>query len=1008
MKKRLNGILTLFLVFVVQLTFAQQQFSVTGTVIDDNGMPLPGVNVIIDGTNRGTQTDFDGNYAINVATGEMLVFTYVGYTSGRIRVGTATTIDVTLAVDASQLEEVIVTGYGTVSQKKSSTAATTITSQTIENRPNGNVLQTLQGQIPGLDIGTFSGNPGADATVQLRGINSINGNTEPLFIMDGVPINEDRFRALNPNEISSVTVLKDAGATAIYGSRGANGVVVIETKQGTLGTPLKINASTILSFTNLQDTNKYDLLDAPDYLRLERLYGTGRGAGGNNGPLFPGIGRDFTDEEIAATETTDWSKIFFRTGLTKNNTVSLSSGGENASQYTSLGYFEEDGILQDSNLQRFNIRNNIKGSTSNNRFRYGTSVSLNYAKNNAPTSIGTSGVNQNPFFGAYLGLPYLRPEDQPTAQELASSFILSYGPYYTVDKLSTSVALEEETKVIASLNLSFDITEDLTAGFVGGVDYASVVFLDSQAPISRNQLRFNPAVDGTQSQSLRRELAFNATTSLNWNKEFGKHSLGIGAYLEYFKAHLRTFGFTQNGLDVKTFSPGDGSGFQGDNPDDDFRVPTVFANKLDAGLLSYFGSLNYDFDSKYGFSGTVRRDASYRFATTNRWATFYSVAARWNISEEAFMEGSLINDLKLRGSYGTAGNQRISGNSYWSGADLPFTFFGTGQGYGLEEAIFLSQIGNSTLRWETVAQANIGLDFGFWNNKLSGSLDVYEKKTTDLFQNRPISGINGQFNIAANIGSLYNRGVDLQLRYNAISTQDFRLTLNFAGNYNENELAELPNESGEIIGIGRNGGMINEVYTYRYAGVNPANGNLLFLTADGDVTEQPNTDTDRVWLNTSSIPLSQGSFGFNMDYKGFFMTTQFNYEYGADRFDIDLARFTDRDNIGQFQQSADHFRSWTPDNRVTDIPSLNASNLNFGGSRWLRNADFVRLRFVTLGYNVPAKFLERTGISNLRVFGNAENLFTWTKWRGFDPGLRAGSLSYPAPRILSVGVEIGI
>ncbi len=1008
MKKSLNGILTLFLVLVVQLTFAQQQFTVTGTVTDDSGLPLPGVNVIVENTNRGTQTDFDGNYSIDVSTGEMLLFTYVGYTNGRITVGTSNQINVTLEEDAAQLDEVVVTGYSTVAQKKSSSATTTITAQTIENRPSGNVLKTLSGQIPGLDIGVFSGNPGADATVQLRGINSINGNTEPLFIMDGVPVNEDRFRALNPNEIASITVLKDAGATAIYGSRGANGVVVIETKQGALGSPLKITATSILSFTSLQDTNRYDLLSASEYLRLERLYGTGRGAGGSNGPLFPGIGRDFTDEEIAAAETTDWSEIFFRTGLTKNNNVSLSSGGENATQFTSLGYFEEDGILRDSNQQRFNLRNNIKGSSGNDRFRYGTSVSLNYAKNNAPTSIGTSGVNQNPFFGAYLGLPYLNPEDQPTAQELADSFILSYGPYYTQDKLSTSVALEEETKVIASMNLSYDLTEDLTAGFVSGIDYASVVNLDTQHPISRNQLRFNPEVDGQQSQSLRRELAFNATSSLNWNRQFGQHTFGLGAYLEYFKAHMRSFGYTQFGLDPKTFAPGDGSSFIGDVPEHDFRVPSVFADKLDAGLLSYFGVFNYDFADKYGLEGTVRRDASYRFATTNRWGTFYSVAARWNISEEAFMEGSFINDLKLRGSYGTSGNQRITGNTYWSGADLPFTFFGTGQGYGLNEAIFLSQIGNSTLRWETVAQANLGLDFGFWNNKLSGSLDVYRKKTTDLFQNRPISGITGQFNINANIGSLYNRGVDLQLRYNAINTQDLRLTFHFVGNYNENELADLPNESGEIIGIGRNGGPIGEYYNYRYAGVNPANGNLLFLTADGEVTETPNTDTDRVWLDKTSTPLSQGGFGFNVDYKGFFVTTQFSYEYGVYRYDIDLARFVDRDNIGQFQQSADLFRAWTPENRVTDVPSFTASNLNFAGTRWLREADYLRLRYITFGYNVPNQFLERTGIDNLRLFGNAENLFTWSKWRGFDPSLRAGSLSYPTPKIISFGVEIGI
>ena len=996
------------LLLITQLTFAQQK-TITGTVTDTDGAALPGVNVLVKGTTKGTQTDFDGMFSISSEIGQTLVFSFVGFRTVERNVTASTNdITVTMPLDEAVLDEVVVTGYSVTTERKSSVAASTITAKSIENRPNGNVLQTLQGQIPGLDIGTFSGAPGSDVTINLRGVNSINGNTEPLFIMDGVPINEDRFRSLNPNEIASITTLKDAGATAIYGSRGANGVIVITTKQGTKGTPLQINATSILSYTSLQDTQDYDLLNSQRYLTLERTYGVGRGAGDDNGPLFPGKGSDLTDAEIAAAPTTDWQKVFFRTGITKNNTLNLSSGGENATQFTSLGYFEEEGILRSSNLQRFNLRNNVTGSSGDNRFNYGTSISANYAKNNIPTSIGTTGVNQNPFFGAYLSLPYLLPEDQPTGQELANSFILEYGPYYTVDKLRTSVALEEELKLIASINASYKLTEDITAGIVTGVDYASITFLDTQEPISRNQLRFNPAVDGTSSQSLRRELAFNATTSLNWNKSFGKHTVGLGGYLEYFKAHLRTFGFTQNGLEPKTFAPGDGSGFQNDVPENDFRVPTVAATKLDAGLLSYFGTVNYDFDDKYGFQGTVRRDASYRFATTNRWATFYSLAGRWNIDQERFMEGSIFNSLKLRGSYGTSGNQRITGNSYWSGADLPFTFFGTGPGYALNDAIFLSQIGNTTLRWETVAQANIGVDFGLWNNKLSGSLDFYKKKTTDLFQNRPISGINGQFNINANIGTLYNRGIDLALTYNIISNQDFKLSVNVVGNYNENELADLPSENGEIIGIGRNGGMLDEVYTYRYAGVNPANGNLLFLTADGDVTEQPNTDTDRVWLNKSFRPLSQGSFGFSMDYKGFFLTTQFNYEYGVDRFDIDYARYVDRDNIGDFQVSGDLFRSWTPDNRITDLPSLNATNLNFAGSRFLREADYLRLRFVTLGYTFPLRMIEKTGLSTLRIFSNAENLFTLSKWRGFDPALRSGSLSYPAPQIISFGVELGL
>ncbi|MGB5943704.1 MAG: SusC/RagA family TonB-linked outer membrane protein [Leeuwenhoekiella sp.] len=1008
MKTKITWLLTCALLLFVQLAVAQQK-TITGTVTGPNSTPLPGVNVTIEGTNRGTQTDFDGNYSIRATPDDQIVFSYVGFLSQDFPVGSQTIINVVLQQDVADLEEVVVTSYATISRKEATSASTTITAKSIENRPNASLVQTITGQIPGLDISTASGQPGANSLVQLRGVNSINGNTEPLFLLDGIPINEDNFRSLNPNEIASVTVLKDAGATAIYGSRGANGVVVIKTRTGARNSPLRVTYTGIYSQSGLQQPERYNISTSQEYLRLERTFGAGRGAGLGNGTLFPGTGTPLTDTEIDAVGTTDWLDFFFRTSNTQNHTVNLTSGGANGSQFTSIGYFDQEGVLKNSNLKRFNFRNNLSGTTEDSKFSYGTNVSVNYSKNDEPTSIGTAGVNQNPLFGAFLSLPYLVPEDNPGGRILAQSFVLDYAPFYIQDKLDTSVALEEELKIVASLNGSLTLAEGLVASARAGIDYQNIVFLDSQEPISRNQLRFSPLVDGVQSQSTNRQLTFNSTTQLNYSKSFGKHRIGVGAYLEYFKAHLRSFGFTQNGLDVKTFAPGDGSGFIPDNADNDEFVDTVFANKLDAGTLSYFGSFNYDFDSKYGLDATVRRDASYRFATTNRWATFYSVAARWNISEEDFMQGSVVSNLKLRGSYGTSGNQRITGNSYWSGADLPFTFFGTGPGYAGQQSLFRTQIGNNTLRWETVAQANIGVDFGFWNNRLRGALDVYSKETRDLFQTTRISFITGQFGISANTGTLTNNGVDLELAYDIVNSDDFDLTASFVGNYNKNELQDLPNDEGEIIGIGRNGGPIGEIFAVRYAGVNPANGNLLFLDADGNLTEDPDVDTDRVWLDKNNVPDYQGSFNLEADYKGFFLTTQWNYTFGVDRFDNDYARLLDRDNIGDFNLSSDLLRAWTPDNRITDIPSLRANNLDIGSTRFLRNLDFVRLRFVTVGYSFPKNTLANVGINTARIFVNAENLVTLTGFRGLDPARRlSGSLEYPTPRIVSFGVELGL
>jgi TonB-linked SusC/RagA family outer membrane protein len=1013
MKFKLTWLLTLFMAFVMQLSFGQEK-DITGTVTTaSDGLPLPGVTVIVKGTTRGTQTDFDGKYSIKANPGDILVFTYVSMKKTEKTVGSSTSINLAMEDDVAALEEVVITGYTTTSKKKSAIASSQVTSKTIENRPNASLVQTLTGQIPGLDISTNSGQPGANSLIQLRGVSSINGNTEPLFLMDGIPINEDNFRALNQQEIESVTVLKDAGATAIYGSRGANGVILIKTRGGSKNASLQVNYTGIIGYSDLQK-DRYNFGTSQEILELERRFGAGRGAGQGNGAqsgsnvLFPGTGQPFTDAEIAAAPNFDWLNFFFRTGVTENHTVTLSSGSELASQFTSIGYFNQEGILKESNLQRFNFRNNINGSSANGKFSYGTNVSINYAKDNSLTGVGGGGVNQNPLFGAVSALPFLVPEDFPGPRALANDFFLDYAPYYIIDNLATRDRFDEEVRIIAGLTASYKITDDITANFTSGVDYASESLYNSQDPISRNQLRFDPAVDGFAQQNTRREFSFNATTSLNWTKDFGKHNISAGVYTEYFKAHLREAGFVANGLDPKLFAPLDGSGFLGDTPDDDARVDTISANKLDAGLLSYFGTFDYDYDTRYGLSATLRRDASYRFATTNRWGTFFSVAARWNISNEAFMEGSGFQDLKLRASYGTSGNQRISGGTYWSAADLPFSFFGLTQGYGGQDGLQLTQIGNDTLKWETVTSANLGIDFAVFDSRLRGSIDVYQRETTDLFQSRPVSAVTGQLSIDANTGSLFNRGAEFEVNYDLVRNSDLSVNVGVVAAFNETELDELPAENGEIIGLGRNGGVIGEIFAVRYAGVNPANGNLLFLDANDNLTETPNVDTDRVWTGQNGLPDWQGSFNINIDYKGWFLQTQLQFEAGRDQFDNDYARLVDRDVIGDFRLSADMLDSWTPDNQDALLPSLNATNIQFGSTRFLTPMDFIRLRFASLGYSFSSEALESTGLTRLRLFVNGENLFTLSAFRGFDAASRAGSLSFPTPRIISLGVEIGL
>jgi len=1002
MKSKLTKMLTPLLVLCVSFAFAQK--TVSGNVTDSSGLPLPGVSVVVVGTSTGTQTDFDGNYSISANVGQVLRFSYLGQkTVERNVTASITVLNVQMEDDTTVLTEVVVQGYRTSSKTKSSIASTTITAEeSIRNRPNASVVQTLSGQVAGLNITTASGQPGANSTVNLRGVTSINGNTEPLFIIDGTPVDEDNFRSLNPQDIESISVLKDAGATAIYGNRGANGVVIIKTRTGKFEQPLEIRYTGILSFNTLQD-NDYNLMDSQEQLRLERQQGLGRGA-------------TLTDAEIGAATTTDWADFFFRQGLTQNHTLTLTSGGAKTTQFTSLGFFDQQGILRSSDLKRFNIRSNVTGKSDNEKFTYGTNLTINYSQSNEPNSIGSGAINRNYVLGAYQSVPYISPDDYTTGADLLSPLLFSNTPLFLLDRLRTYTRREDEVKLVGSVNASYEFLKNVRASATMSADYTSQFLTRAEASDSFNALLFGGGRSdaGFQQQISTRVFSYNQVTSLTYDNTWGKHSLNAGAYVEYFKAHFKDFGFFGEGLDPKTFAPGDGASFVDDNAANDFYVDPIFANLRNAGLFSYFGQADYDYDERYGIVGTIRRDASYRFAASNRYATFYSVAARWNISNEAFLANSnVVNVLKLRASYGTAGNQRIAGGSYFTAPDLTQNFFATGPGYGGVNSLFLSQIGNTTLRWETVTQTNVGIDFELFNSRVRGALDGYIKDTDDLFQSTPVSAINSVTSLNANTGSLRNSGVDLTLNVDVLRSDNpdgLNLTLNFAGNYNKQELSNLPAETGEIIGTGRNGGKLFEYFTIRYAGVNPANGNVLFLDANGNLTENPDADTDRVWLDKNIFPDYNGSFGFNLDWNGFFLQTQFNFTVGQDRFDNDLAGFQNPNNIGQFRATRDLLRAWTPDNRVTDVPALNATNINiFGSTRYLRNADYVRLRFVSLGYTVPQRFLENTGIKRLTLFANGENIVTFTKWRGFDvEALNNGSRIYPTPSTYSFGFEIGL
>jgi len=1006
---------------MVQFSYAQQK-KITGTVSDELG-PAPGASVVIKGTATGTTTDFDGKYEISAKKGDVLQISYVGINQ-TLTVGDGTVYNVTIKTDILEGVTLVSEGYGRTRTKATTASAqTTVSAETIANRPNASVLASLQGTTPGLTIISSSGSPGsAKFDGFIRGSSSIQGSTDPLIVIDGIPSNSNQFRNLNQNDIESVSVLRDAAGTALYGNRGANGVIQITTKRAKYNSGVQFSYDVVTGFNSLPE-NKYNMANAREALTIEKRFG-------NNG-----LGVTLTDEQIAAYDIdTNWTDIFFTTDVTKQHNLGVTFGGENFSSFTSIGYFEQGGMVPSTDFKRFSVRNNMQAKSKNDKFTLDTQVNLAHSKRNQLDQEVNGGVNnntiQNPLHGAVMGLPYAAPSPYNSGRELLNAIGFNFSganDTYVLQDILRKNSLPSwftENSAILNLGVGYNLTDNLTIRYRTGFDYKESDRLFARAPWSYLALAVqqsrNEAFGGSETLSNTKEFNFTNIASLNYDKTFNEsHNLTLGAYFEYTKVHYLFKSQFQNGLNPLNYSPGAGTGyvpFSSATPNS--FISTVAARKLTGGTLSYFGTADYDFKDKYGLSGTVRRDASYRFVEDNKWGTFWSVAGRWNIDKESFMEGSAFDMLKLRGSYGTNGNQNIIAAGYGFPQLLTATnnvrdLNTTLTGYENASASGVAQIGNTTLAWEEVTQFNVGLDFILFNNKLEGNIDWYDKRTTQLFNQLQISGANGQYGISANNGELSNKGIELSLRYNIIKKEDFGISVFANGSHNTTRVEKVleADQSGNDFLI-QNGFLLREWNLIPYAGVNQANGNLLFYDIDGNLTESPDDTRDRRATGKTFLPRYQGGFGFDVNYKGFFLNTLFSYAYDAWRIDNQFIWANNPSFIGDDNVTADLLNAWTPTNTQTNIPALNASNVenfNTSSDRFLYDSSFLRLKNINLGYNFPAKFLDGMPINNLRFFVQGENLLTWTKWRGFDPeAITALSVTnFPNPRTISFGVSVG-
>ena len=845
---------------------------------------------------------------------------------------------------------------------------------------------------------------------------------DPLVVIDGVPTNANQFRNLNPDDIDTISILRDAAATSIYGNRGANGVIIVKTKSGKYNSPMRFTYSATTGINTLPN-HRYNLMDASEFLTLQKRLGVGDGA-------------TMSDAEIAAAETTDWKKQFFKPDMVTQHNLNTQFGGENASVYSSIGYTNQGGMVPSTNFQRMTFRNNITGKTSNGKFTYNGQVGLAWSRRNQLVQESNSGVNnnviQNPLQGSLLGNPTTRPNQYQTGEQLWNAIGQNFDGgrfvYVLEDILRNYNVFSRiaDTNIFASAQTNYKITDKWTVGNRTGVDYRISNSLYGRAPWSFLAIAVAEGektgetrpYGGFEDVGTTREVNFNSVTNTNYSFEFGSgHTIDLGAYLEYTKVHAMSSTQRKNGLDPRVWTMGTGNGYVAQILDGNtIRYSSVAtAGKVDAGSLAYFATLDYDYEGKYGVSGVIRRDGTYRFIQDFRWGTFWSAAARWNIDKESFMEGTDFQMLKLRASYGTQGNQNVAAPNYGSNAmlvvpSLVRDVFDVGSVYNQGGGSFvLSNIGNPLLQWEEIAQGNIGLDFKTLKGRLEGNIDVYNKQTTKLFDQLLVSGINGQYSFYGNRGGIRNRGVEVLLRYALVNKDDTKLTVFANGSYNKNTITDLqvPVKTGSL--INEVGGPVYQWNLVPYIGVNPDNGNMMFLAADGTHTEEP-TEADRRATGKNFFPAYIGGFGFNLNYKGFFVDTLFSFQ--ADYYRTDNQEYwaylpsyaTQGYNV-----SAHLLNAWTPENRYTDIARLDSQDRSSTSDRFLRDASFIRFKNLTVGYTLPKKFSDKAFVRSLKLFVQGENLALWTKeYNGFDPeGLGTFPLGgYPNPRTISIGTTI--
>ncbi len=901
---------------------------------------------------------------------------------------------IVLKANTELLEEVIITGYGSAKKVGSVVGSVgTVNNKKLEKAVTPNFTDALSGQVAGLSVLSGSGDPSKSASIRLRGVSSINASTTPLFILDGAPISSTLFNSLNPSDIENITVLKDAASTSIYGSRAANGVIVITSKKGKLGQKATVTLRAQYGFSKMVQ-DQMTMMNSEQYIQFRDMIGQ---------PVSQSI-KDLVSKYGISTNWRD--EVFDQNAPTYTLDASINGGGDNMSYYLSVNHHDQQGIMEQSGLRRETIRFNFS-SNVNNWLKVGIQSNLGYNKfeTNAENEDNSTIYVQNPATFARLALPF----DSPREYTIDANGALTWGekaktlhytgwttPEFVNDNRKTT-----RTYVTGNLSMFQELTplKGLTIRAQQALDAYDYRLSHRVYPYDRIETSMGDVISarsGASQQSFSRYYQFTYTNTAEYKFNLGKHYVTLLAGQESIIAKSNGFGaYTSGHSDSRLMRLDQGT---------TVSVSDLSESTSETVVNSYFFNGNYNYNDKYYLDFTVRRDGSSLFAPDHRWATFYSVGAKWDIKKENFMSDvDWMDELALRASYGTTGNSGISNYGY-------FGLIGSGSNYNGQGSLGISQASNYDLTWETVKSTNVGVSFRIFD-LLSMNVDLYNKETVDMLLEIPYSYTTGFSGGWGNVGSMVNKGVDLELKLDLINSNDFYWGIKANFNYNKNEITELFDGRDEFAlpnyglkyKIGHDCG---ELYQVRYAGVDPRDGKQMWYDVNGNLTKVYNEERDAVLTGKSTFAPYTGGFGTEFSWKGITLNADFTWAKDKYMINNDNYFIMNADQGVSVNQAVDMLNVWTKPGDITDIPKLGETR-QFD-THLVEDASFLRLKNITIQYSLPKSLLKHTGLTRVNFFAIGRNLLTWTKYTGYDPepDTNLVRFNYPNTRQFVFGAEV--